>query len=200
MDRRWEEAITQLSRAEILVLSGGANTTSRLGEKMISLESATLAEIEQFVANCREIPIRIDLARTPPERAAWLLRGTTIEFHRPLANAITAAIISPRPRAIALEERRLALEALVRLVSTLRTRPPEAILSLAEFSSQSRLQAQARSFESAVASLIVLLDRAHALGAFCNDLQERSMHPLLGASANGGLCLGRPKKWKEAKQ
>lgn len=173
MDRGWQAAMTQLSVDEVFGFDGGAATAARLGEQMRRLEDATLAEVEQFIATCRETAVDVDLARTPPPLAAWLMRGTTLEFHRPLASAIAAAIVPQDvPRGPTQEDRRVALEQLVRFVAQLRTRPHEAILPLAEFRSAQRIEAHARSLESAVLALVVTLDRANALGAFCREFRD----------------------------
>jgi serine protease len=194
-------ALDILSRRQVLALDGGSR---RVLDQFDTLATATLLEVETFYARCRSIRVSIDVARVRKDEAAWLMRGTTVEFHRPLAMALSAAISPPANQRRMRERRVTALETLVGFVKDLGERPLGALLPLAEFDDPERLVAHASKIESAVTSLVVQLDRARMLEVFCRSLRGLPRDDSLIAEASSGAygrlidVCGRYLQWDRA--
>jgi serine protease len=202
LNKQTPRALEELGGRELLVLDGKARN-ALVG--FDALKDATLHQVEAFFARCRGTRVSIDVARIGSATAAWLLRGTTVEFHRPLGIAL-AAVIDPSGADLpgARDRRVSALGALVSFVRELRGWPPGAFLPLAEFDSQERLFSHASALESAVTSIVVQLDRARTLGSLCRALRELPRNERLiaetSSAAYGRLIdvCGRYLQWDRA--
>jgi hypothetical protein len=168
LDEQWPVYLRELSRQEVLQLPGGESSIQELATRMRELRSAPLVEVEEFVASCREVRVRIDLARVAPECEAVLLRGTLNEFHSPLASLLSATPLWMHHRT---SSETLAL--LVQFVQEMRL-GPLTVLTLAEFESHERRDSHARNLQAAMSAIIVMLDRANALAYFCRKLAREA--------------------------
>lgn len=157
LDEHWGDELIQLSRQEFLQVAGGESFLEEIKAHITGLRSAPLVEVEQFISSCRDVPVHINLSRVEPWIAANILRGTLVEFHSPLATLLTA------------DSLQLSLSRLMRFVQEL-ILPPSAVLTLAEFTSEDRRESHERNLQAAVSAVIVMLDRARALGEFCRQL------------------------------
>jgi hypothetical protein len=181
LNEGWPGDLLMLSRQESLQVEGRESFLLDLGRQIVQLRSVPLVDVEQFISSCRDVRVRIDLSRIEPAVAARILRGTFVEFHSPLAALLSA------------DSLKLSLDRLLLFVHQLPL-PPGAVLALAEFESAGRRAVHRRNLQGAVSAVIVALDRAQALAAFCAalvrdppallDINHRAtLEPLLDLSA-----------------
>lgn len=202
LNKQTPRALEELGSRELLVLDSKARNAL---VDFDALKDAALHQVEAFYARCRGTRVSIDVARIGSATAAWLMRGTTVEFHRPLGIAL-AAVVDPSGADLpgARGRRAATLGSLVSFVRELPGRPPDAFLPLAEFDSPERLMSHASSLESAVTSIVVQLDRARMLGSLCRALRQMPRNePLIAetsSAAYGRLIdvCGRYLRWDRA--
>jgi len=175
LDERWCECLRKYVWLQVIQLSDSDVSVYDLPTVMQSLRQAPLVEVERFIANCRNIRVRIDLARIAPTVAPLLLRGTLVELHAPLAAVLSAPGLWPK-----VSEPSDRLLQLLNFIKTLRLHSG-VILTLAEFESKERRKNLARNFEAAISALVVTLDRANALAEFCRVFCSSSP-PLFGGT------------------
>ncbi len=156
LSEEWVDDLVGLSRQQKFQIGGGESHLLELKAQVAGLRVAPLVEVEQFVSSCRDVPVRIDLPRIPPELASGILRGTLVEFHSPLSTLLTA-------------ELKLSERALMQFVRTLHV-PPGAVLTLSEFDSSDARGVSERNLLPTVTAVIVALDRARVLAEFCRKL------------------------------
>lgn len=152
-DQTWMRQLAELCSREIVEIAGGSSLVFEILSKMLSLSAAPFVETEQLVASCSQIRVRIDLSRVDPGQAPALLRGTTIEFHGPLA---------------ALLEGHTTLETLMRLVRGLPF-SPGSVLTLSEFEVPNQPQNDRR-LQAALPAVLMAVDRAGGLAHLCHQL------------------------------
>lgn len=153
----WVDDLVRLAREERFQIGGGESYLLDLKAQIASLRAAPLVEVEQFVASCRDIAVRIDLPRIPPEIAFRVMRGTLVEFHSPLSTLLTSS-------SLFLSERTL-----MQFVKSLHV-PQSAVLALSESDSSDSRGVSERNLLPTVTAVIVALDRARVLADFCQAL------------------------------
>jgi len=157
LDEAWVEDLVQLVWKEMLQIDGGEYYLRDFQKSLSKMRSAALVEVERLVASCRDVPVRLNLSRIPPDMAARDMRGTLVEFHSPLATLLTHHTL------------KLSLDALVRFVQELDVRPG-AVLTLSEFGLGDKRTNSERNLMPAVAAIVIALDRARVLDEFCRRL------------------------------
>lgn len=164
LDERWPELLIRLNGEEALSMPEASYLVWELPKRMQQLRDQSLAQVEQFVASCRDVKVRLNLARIAPRDAVVLMRGNLVEFHTPLSTLLSADALWGANYA----DDRL-LSRLMRFVERLAL-PPSVILPLQEFQSAQRRQNQSRNLQAATSAVVVMLDRANALAAFGREL------------------------------
>ena len=163
-DDRWPMRLIELRRLEVIQLPGPESAIIELGDRMRALRNAPLVEVEQFIASCRDVRVRVNLAKIAPKRAAWLLRGTLVEFHAPLAALLSAPLLDSHA-----SDPSEVLLRLLEFISQLQL-DPSAMLTLAEFDSDERRRSHALNLPATISAVVVALDRARVLADFCRAL------------------------------
>lgn len=191
-DARWPDLLEQLRGRQALHSPGGSLSIDALRDRMQSVHDSNLAEVEQFVATCRDVRVRINLAALEPYEARVLLRGTLVEFHSPLATLLC----NDPGWAVRLN----SVEKFDRLLQVVRRLPlpAGAVLTLAEFRSQKRREQHARNLQSAFSAIVVMLDRAQVLANFCRALVEGKETLLDGVGHGVRELAGRYMAWDDA--
>lgn len=164
LDERWPELLMRLNGEEALSIPEASYLVWELPKRMQQLREQSLAQVEQFVASCRDVKVRINLGRIAPRDAAVLMRGNLVEFHMPLSTLLSADAVWGANFA---DDRLLRM--LMRFVERLAL-PPSVILPLKEFQSAQQRQNQSRNLQAATSAVVVMLDRANALAKFCRQL------------------------------
>lgn len=157
LSEAWVDDLISLAGEERFQIGGGEGHLMDLKKQVASLRTAPLVEVEQFVSSCRDVPVRVDLARIPPVMASRVLRGTLVEFHSPLSALLTTPSLQ------------LSELGLVRFVRALPV-PPGAVLTLSEFDSGEARSVSERNLLPTFTAVIVALDRARVLAEFCRTL------------------------------
>lgn len=184
----WVDELLWLSGQECLEITGGTGVLHELKSQMPRLGTVSLAEVEQFVSSCREVRVRLNLSRVPPDKAARVMRGTLVEFHSPLATLLSG------------DGYRQSLDGLLDVVA--RLPPSNSVLTLAEFNSADRRDVHQRDMRSAFTAVLVALDRARLLGEFCRQLLREPARAFGQPRALGARraleLVGRYLAWEQA--
>lgn len=202
LDERWPALLQRLSLEQVLSLPENYYLLHELPALLDRQRNESLAGVEKFVASCRDVKVRIDLARLAPADAAVLLRGSLVEFHAPLSALLSADALWD------LYDDDSLLRKLLTFVEGLGM-PSSAIVPLREFQSRQHRQSQARDPQAATSAVLVMLDRAGCLGTFCTSVMRdpdalfalvRAHHPIARNQARQEVLslMRRYLEWDDA--
>lgn len=163
-DAGWPPLLADYVHREIVQVDGGMSRIEDLGRRMALLHDAPLVAAEELLASCREVRVRINLARVEPEAARDLIRGTMVEFHAPFASLLSNRMLWGNEYGA--EE---ILHRLLHVIHHLRL-PRTMVLPLKEFESEERRALHANNLRAAISALVVALDRSAALAEFAHAL------------------------------
>lgn len=172
-DTHWLHLLIHYLNREIVQIDSPRSRIDELGRRMELLHDAPLVAAEELLAGCREVLVRINLARLEPKTEHILLRGTTVEFHAPFASLLSNRKLWGNECS-----GESILQRLLQCTHGLHL-PQTMILPLKEFESEERRILHANNLQAAISALIVALDRSAALAqlTFALWTQQETLFP-----------------------